>query len=240
MAIRCEWPSCGKLHTRNSRFCSTACSNRGAPRHVPRKCADGVGICADPTCSCKQRGPYIPPRLELKKCAAPNCMYQTTNKMYCSRSCAIRVANTSQPKRKKLPLRTCELEGCTVVSTRKYCTNEHRWTQHRNEKLRAWRADELDGAKIWHIVRNFMIKEAGGECSWCGWAKPNPITKRVSFVLDHIDGDWINCRYENLQLLCGACNTLTTTFGNLNSRAQRRKRGLPDIAMTRVESGKRR
>lgn len=45
--------------------------------------------------------------------------------------------------------------------------------------------------------------------------------------IDHIDGDYKNCRPENLRILCPNCHSLTPTFGALNKGKGRKLRYEP-------------
>lgn len=50
------------------------------------------------------------------------------------------------------------------------------------------------------------------ECSECGikhWRGVN-----IVLHIDHINGDWTDCRIENVRFLCPNCHSLTPTFGN--------------------------
>lgn len=49
------------------------------------------------------------------------------------------------------------------------------------------------------------------ECELTTWLG-NPITLDV----DHIDGDWSNCKKENLRFMCPNCHRQTDTFGGKN------------------------
>lgn len=104
-------------------------------------------------------------------------------------------------------------------------------------KIRKWLAGEIDGNTHQPSVRRYLIETRGEQCEECGWARIHPLTGRVPLVVDHVDGDWTNTTYENLKLLCGGCNSLTPTFGALNSNKMREKFGLPPIVLTRRQAG---
>lgn len=77
------------------------------------------------------------------------------------------------------------------------------------------------------FLRKYLMRTFGERCSRCGWSERNPATGRVMAEIEHIDGNWLNNRPENLTLLCPNCHSLTPTLKNLNrgrGRAQRRAR----------------
>ena len=51
--------------------------------------------------------------------------------------------------------------------------------------------------------------------------KKNQYSGKVPLQIHHIDGNCLNNKEENLQLLCPNCHSLTETFGNLNKKSKR-------------------
>ena len=58
------------------------------------------------------------------------------------------------------------------------------------------------------LLRDNLVKE---ECEICG-LKPFWQNKKLTLVLDHINGDKHDHRLKNLRLLCSNCNSQTDTF----------------------------
>lgn len=58
-------------------------------------------------------------------------------------------------------------------------------------------------------------------CAICGMA---PIWQNRELVLqvDHIDGNYLDCRIENLRFLCPNCHTQTETYGRAKRSARKR------------------
>ncbi|MDP9104455.1 MAG: HNH endonuclease [Candidatus Eremiobacteraeota bacterium] len=78
--------------------------------------------------------------------------------------------------------------------------------------------------------------EQRGELCWnCGWRERHRRTLRVPLHIDHIDGNALNSRPENLQLLCPNCHSLTDTFGSLNRGNGRMARIRREIAQSVAE-----
>lgn len=84
-----------------------------------------------------------------------------------------------------------------------------------------WLLGENDGSKpqngdISKTVRDYLLEEAGQQCTLCGWGIPNPKLGKPILTVDHIDGNWKNNSVSNLVVLCYNCHTLTPTFNHLN------------------------
>jgi len=73
-------------------------------------------------------------------------------------------------------------------------------------------------------VRRFFI--AAGKCWLCGWNKINPVTKQVPLEIHHVDGNYLNNKPDNLQVLCPNCHSITKSYKNLNKGKGRKHRKL--------------
>jgi rubrerythrin len=71
-----------------------------------------------------------------------------------------------------------------------------------------------EGSKI---LRRALI-DSGREyiCEHCGIG-PKWNNKDLTLHTDHIDGNWTDCRKENLRFLCPNCHSQTSTFVNKES-----------------------
>ena len=65
------------------------------------------------------------------------------------------------------------------------------------------------------VVRRWLDRQRGRTCWQCDIVSFRPEVSKV-LQLDHIDGNWENCRPENLRLLCPNCHALTDTYGSKN------------------------
>lgn len=64
-----------------------------------------------------------------------------------------------------------------------------------------------------------MLKKHDYKCEKCGWGEINPFTNKTPLQIHHIDGNSLNNKEENLQLLCPNCHSLTENFGSRNKNA---------------------
>lgn len=119
----------------------------------------------------------------------------------------------------------------------KYCNNTCQAEYNHKQYINRWLKEEESGRSgqygISEHIRRYFFQKYNSSCQLCGWNKVNPYTGRVPLQLHHIDGDCLNNKEENLQLLCPNCHSLTENFGSSNknsSRIYRKQKGNLDEA----------
>jgi len=130
-----------------------------------------------------------------------------------------------RPTGKYLSIKKCETCGnlCKSKYTRFCCIKcsvTDFTSERKSEFLRRW----LNGEDIGYTkygnqisaIREYLFQKFESRCQKCGWSERNISTGRVPLEVDHKDGDWKNNRFDNLQLLCPNCHSLTPTFRSLN------------------------
>jgi hypothetical protein len=98
-----------------------------------------------------------------------------------------------------------------------YCSNACRGELHRRSVVAEFKAGTL-AAKVYihRPIRRYLIEKFGERCQQCGWSERHKKTGRVPLEIEHVDGNWRNCREDNLTVLCPNCHALTPTFKGLN------------------------
>lgn len=75
-------------------------------------------------------------------------------------------------------------------------------------------------------IRKYLIEKVGCACTRCGWNKKHPNALLPALEIEHIDGNWLNCIPENIDIICPNCHSLTDTYKARNTgkgREYRRK-----------------
>jgi len=102
------------------------------------------------------------------------------------------------------------------------CQREHQYKKTVTEWLSGVSIMNIGAIKISNHIRRYMLEIHNSKCEKCGWGMVNQYTNKVSLEIDHIDGDSQNNKFENLQLLCPNCHSLTQTWKNTGARKSSR------------------
>lgn len=107
----------------------------------------------------------------------------------------------------------------------KYCCQQCQLDYQYKQYIERWKNGQELGNKgkyeISSHIRKYLFEKHNNSCQICGWNKINPKSGKVPLQIHHIDGNCLNNKEENLQLLCPNCHSLTDTFGNLNDYSSR-------------------
>lgn len=163
--------------------------------------------------------------------------YTKKNNKFCSRSCAAsynnmgicRVKKTyneniiltnrkiykNYVKKEKLFCLYCSKE--LTKNEKKFCSNrcysDYKWKLTK-EKIEKRKAVDLNAIANSKVARRYLKEIRGVRCEICGITEWR--SKEVPLVLDHIDGNPINWKLDNLRLICGNCDMQTDTYKGKN------------------------
>jgi len=152
------------------------------------------------------------------------CNKETNNLKFCSRSCSAKETN----KARAVPRGNCEFCGAQLILLdRKYCNLKCsgqmyslRSKTKAKDYIELWLNNEISGLKkggvVHSRVKQWLRDTRGDCCELCGWQETNVVTGKVPVVADHIDGNYLNNRPENLRLVCPNCDSLQATYCGLN------------------------
>lgn len=153
------------------------------------------------------------------KCTGKFSVTRSSDKKYnhkfCSHSCA---ASYNNVKRKQVK-HCVNCQSVLSAYAKKYCCttcqHEYDWKEKKIEII-------IGNVSSPVLLKRYLVEKDGHRCSicdtkeWCG--------QQVPLVLDHINGDALDCSPKNLRLLCPNCDHQTETFSGRNKGKGTRER----------------
>ena len=148
------------------------------------------------------------------------CGAETSNPKYCSISHAAKI-NVHLPRKRSPRKRFCPKCGVYRQSgkpCRKHLKDfyRERYLKYIERWLRGEERGFSDRGKLDGRIRRWLLEGCGHKCETCGWGEINLTSGRCPVAVDHINGNWRDCRRENLRVMCPNCHSLTPTYGALN------------------------
>ena len=115
-----------------------------------------------------------------------------------------------------------------IPNNKKYCDNSCQKQFEYELYIIKWKLGAENGLKgkyqISNHIKKYLFNKYNNKCSICGWSKMNPYTKTIPLEIEHIDGNYLNNKEENLVLLCPNCHSLTATYKGANKGNGRKDR----------------
>lgn len=168
----------------------------------------------------------------MKHCLFCGAPLDSPRKQFCNHSCAAKLNNRSRRKHEQYDY--CLNCGKKLVEEGqkrkryKYCSKQCCIDHQYKQWIEAWKNGEETGtiaqADMTPRIRKYLFEKYNNQCQKCGWSEVNPFTGNIHLQVHHIDGDCLNNREENLQLLCPNCHSLTCNYGKLNKNSKRLRR----------------
>lgn len=107
---------------------------------------------------------------------------------------------------------------------KKYCSRNCQDEYQSEQFIQQWKLGQTSGCcksgELSDYIRHYLLKKVNYKCQKCGWSEMNPVTKRIPLEIHHVDGDYRNCKEDNLEVLCPNCHSLTPNFGSLNKEGR--------------------
>lgn len=143
-------------------------------------------------------------------------------KKFCNSSCAAKYT-----KNRKKSQKHCLLCGNPISYRQKFCSLKCQNDYIYKTYIENWLSGTENGLKgkygISSHIRRYLLEYNNYTCQTpgCGCNWKNPYTGKSILQIHHIDGDCTNNKFENLQLLCPNCHTMTENYGNRNKNSTR-------------------
>lgn len=159
-----------------------------------------------------------------KQCNSP-IPYNKRQNSFCGHSCCATFNN--KKKVDKFFTCTCGISFERKNKSIKFCSRKCSNDSKYSEFIRKWKLGEINvvrGLTVSSHVRKYLFNKNDNKCCKCGWHEVNKTSNRIPLQINHIDGNYMNCQEDNLELLCPNCHSLTHNFGSLNKGFGRKKR----------------
>lgn len=152
------------------------------------------------------------------------------NRKYCLDCSPYNKHNTKVLKKVNKRKVLCKECGNMLSKSQKvFCDNNCKTNYYYKSYIGRWKQGLEGGMKgkysISSRIKKYLFEKFDNKCSCCGWQEVNLFTKKIPLEIHHKDGNYMNNREENLELLCPNCHSLTNTYknSNPNGRAKRSK-----------------
>jgi hypothetical protein len=130
-------------------------------------------------------------------------------------------------------MKICLNCGSFVANRAKYCSNKCQQNYQYQNYIKKWKDGKISGMRgpyqISLNIIKYLYEKHDNKCALCGWNQRNIHTNKIPLEVEHIDGNYLNNKEENLILICPNCHSLTATYKSLNrgkGRASRKKYSL--------------
>jgi predicted nucleic acid-binding Zn ribbon protein len=163
---------------------------------------------------------------KLCECCGKPIPWEKRQNKYCSHSCAAKITNIGVSRNKVITDRFCVNCGKPLDSNhKKYCSKGCQIEVEQTQYIQRWKEGLESGSKgasgVSTIVRRYLMTLYDNKCQLCGWGQINQYTNSIPLAIHHINGDCTDNSFDNLQLLCPNCHSLTDNFGSLNKESKR-------------------
>jgi hypothetical protein len=162
----------------------------------------------------------------MEKCKQCKKSLAKRGNIFCNRSCSASFHNKGVRRHGEEPSNCKMCHKKLKDSRRQYCSVKCQQELKYRRYIQAWKNGEEDGLigkqkSVSGPIRRFLFEINDNKCQKCNWGEINRHTKKVPLQVHHKNGDYLNNKIENLELLCPNCHSLTDNFGSRNKNGRR-------------------
>jgi len=142
--------------------------------------------------------------------------YDKRENTFCGHSCSATHTNL-----KRTSWNIC-LNCGKQTKNKKYCCKNccfiHQKQAYYDEYIKRWKNGKESGyygskrQSLSKLLRRYIFEKFESKCCKCGWCEKHPTDGRIPLEINHIDGDALNNKENNLELICPNCHSLTTNY----------------------------
>ncbi len=145
----------------------------------------------------------------MKNC--PKCSkVHYKNGMFCSRSCANSRKWTTEQNASRKKSAQISYRNMSSDNRKKYKEGIKKSILTSKRKWKEWRSNNPTTSMTLPSIRKKLLEEQNYKCQTCNIS--DWLGKKLTFEIDHVDGNKNNNDRSNLRMLCPNCHSQTDTW----------------------------